>query len=118
MSIGKKIKELRKRKDVSQEELGKMIGAHLTNVSRYERDQQVPSADVIKKLAEVFDVSADYLLFDNANDMATAKVKDKQVLKYLEKIEKLPQEDKDVVYAIIKALEIKNDVSKISKKAG
>ena len=116
MSIGKKIRELRKIKDISQEELGKRIGTHLTNIGRYERDAQIPSADIIKKLAEVFNVSADYLLFEDNRDNISVKVKDEKVIEYLEKIESLPPEDKEVIFTIIDSIVIRNEVNQIGKK--
>ncbi len=57
-------------------------------------------------------------MFDDDGKTATAKIKDKKVLVYFEKLENLPQEDKDVIFAVIDSMVIKHEVSQISKKAG
>ena len=116
MSIGKKIRELRRTKDVSQEELGKIIGAHLTNVSRYERDQQIPSALVIKRIAEAFNISADYLLFDDTDISESEKVRLNKFADYFEKLEDLPEEDKKVILAVIESMVVKNRLLKEQEK--
>ncbi len=118
MSMGSNIKELRKKKKLSQEELGKLIDTHLTNVGRYERDMQTPSADIIKKLAVIFEVSADQLLFDNYSDFPTSKITDKKVAEYMEALDGLPEGDKEIVFGVIEAMVVKNEMGRISKKAG
>ena len=70
MTLGEKIKKLRTEKGISQEELGRLMDVHYTHVSRYERNQSTPSMEALKKLARVFKVSADYLLFDDVEKMA------------------------------------------------
>ena len=50
----------------SQTELGERIGADPAQISRYENGRITPSADAVARLAEVFAVSCDYLLVDDA----------------------------------------------------
>lgn len=60
--IGERIRELRKKKGVTQEELAKIIGVERSSIGKYEGKQQiVPSDDVKIKLAEYFGVTLDYL---------------------------------------------------------
>jgi len=60
--LGKIIKELRKDKGITQEELGKIIGVTTSMVGMYETNARKPSYEVLSKIAEYFDVSTDYLL--------------------------------------------------------
>lgn len=53
MKIGFKIKELRKRIDLSQEKLGEKIGKSKQWVSRVETDNLTPDIDTVFQLAEV-----------------------------------------------------------------
>ncbi len=62
MDIGKRIKELRTEKNISQAELAKAIGASQRAVSYWECGTAEPNASVILALAVYFDVSADYLV--------------------------------------------------------
>lgn len=60
--IGNKIRDLRKEKRISQNELGKSIGVSQTTVTAWETGRAEPASTYIKKLADFFNVSADYLL--------------------------------------------------------
>lgn len=62
MSLGSRIRDLRKEKKMSQEELGKYLNVSKVSVSGYENDTREPSKDAIVKLAQLFGVSTDYLL--------------------------------------------------------
>ena len=62
MLIGEKIKNLRKNKHLTQEELGKLINTDGNTVSRWERDRLGVGSSYIAKLAEVLNTTTDYLL--------------------------------------------------------
>ncbi len=64
MSIGKKIKKYRVEKGITQTQLAEQIGSYQKNISTYEKDEVIPSAEVIKKIADSLEVSLDYLLSD------------------------------------------------------
>lgn len=58
------LKELRKSKKITQEQLAKIIGVERSSIGKYESPSKpvTPSPDIILRLAEYFDVSVDYLL--------------------------------------------------------
>ena len=60
--LGKRIKELRLEKRITQSELSNYLGLTPKMVSFYELEQRFPPQDMIIKLADYFNVSADYLL--------------------------------------------------------
>ena len=61
--IGARIKEARKRIKMTQPELAEKIGVHETTVRRWERDRDNgPSAEILKRIAEALNTTADYLL--------------------------------------------------------
>lgn len=62
MTIGKRISERRRALKISQEELGFGIGTNQTQVSRYERDENNPTGDVLVKIADTLNTTTDYLL--------------------------------------------------------
>lgn len=63
--IGERIKTLRKEHGWSQGELADKAGADARQVSRYENGRITPSLDAAMRLAEAFNVSLDYLTFDD-----------------------------------------------------
>lgn len=67
--FGKILKRLRKESNLTQEQLGKLIGKSKTVISYYELQERCPSPNTIKKLVKVFRVSSDYLLgIDNTEN--------------------------------------------------
>lgn len=60
--IGKRLKELRIRKGLSQEELGSIIGVTKVSICGYENNTRFPSLDNLIKLANTLETTTDYLL--------------------------------------------------------
>jgi len=96
MKVGVRMAELRKKKELSQTDFAKTVGVSREMIGRYERDEVVPSIEVAKKIADALEVSLDYMVGDGMN----AKF-DKQTVKRLEDIERLPNEEKNIVYRMI-----------------
>lgn len=62
MSIADRIRDLRKTKGISQEQLADAIGVSRQAVSKWESEQNIPEIDKIIKLGEYFEVTTDYIL--------------------------------------------------------
>lgn len=60
--IGDRIKEERIIRNITQQELGKLLGVSPSTIGMYEQNRRQPDGDTIVKLSEFFDVSTDYLL--------------------------------------------------------
>lgn len=60
--IGKRIHELRKSNHMTQAFLGRIVDLHGSNISRIEQNIVIPDGIVIRKIADYFHVSCDYLL--------------------------------------------------------
>jgi transcriptional regulator with XRE-family HTH domain len=57
-----KLKALRRARNLTQDELGKILGVDRSTVSQWERGENKPRVDVLIKLASVFKCSVDALL--------------------------------------------------------
>ena len=57
-----RIKTLREKRGLIQEILAAELGITQQTLSRYEKDVTIIKVDVLKKLAEYFNVTTDYLL--------------------------------------------------------
>ena len=67
--IGERLKQLRIKKGLKQQELADMFGLSSGTISFYESEQRKPDIDFIVAVAKYFDVSTDYLLgLTNATD--------------------------------------------------
>lgn len=60
--------ELRKKNGMSQEELADKIGVSQKSISKYEKQDVRPSWEALLNIADLFDVSTDYLLGRISND--------------------------------------------------
>lgn len=62
MDLGDNMMLIRKKKGLSQADLGRMIGTSGDVIGRYERGDITPSIDVVSKIADALEVSVDYLI--------------------------------------------------------
>lgn len=74
MNFSQKLKELRKSKNITQEELAKAIGAERSSVGKYETGS-IPSIEKLTKIAQFFDVSTSELLDNITMSYAKTPVK-------------------------------------------
>ena len=61
-AFAKAIKELMKEHNLTREQLGKILGVARQTVSQYATGQSTPDVDIIYRIKEKFNVSADYIL--------------------------------------------------------
>jgi transcriptional regulator with XRE-family HTH domain len=106
--IGERLKALRQERGWSQEELANKIsaaGAH--QISRYENGKITPATETVVRLAEVFDVSIDYLLVDDA-PRRPLHVPDRGLADRLSvELTGLPDNERDSVLLFVEALQAK-----------
>ena len=62
MDFSKRLKNLRTERDISQEDLARLLNISRTSVTNYELGRNEASAQVLNKLATIFNCSIDYLL--------------------------------------------------------
>ena len=72
MTFGNKLKNLREEMDLTQTQVAELIPMNQSNYSKIERDQQEPDLQQLKRISEIFGVSADFLL-DIKNDEKIAR---------------------------------------------
>nr|WP_302170112.1 helix-turn-helix transcriptional regulator [uncultured Romboutsia sp.] len=61
-TFGKRFKEARKEKRLTQEQLADKFHLKKSSISRYENDKQMPEVNLLKEFADFFGVTVDYLL--------------------------------------------------------
>lgn len=68
MSLGNKLAEARKRQNLTQEQLAEKLDVTRQAVSRWESDAAYPETDKIVRMAQILEVSCDYLLQDGVDE--------------------------------------------------
>ncbi|WP_081728116.1 helix-turn-helix domain-containing protein [Halalkalibacter hemicellulosilyticus] len=110
--FGKRLKKLRERTGTNQETVGKAIGISRARYSHYENNHVEPDIELIRKLADHFKVSTDYLL-GRTNDITSPdneleKIKNKIATEFpdidlmFNDLESMTAEDLKEVYEYIK----------------
>jgi len=97
MTLGEQITQLRKKKGLSQADLGKAIGTSGDIIGRYERDEVKPSIEVVIKMADTLEVSLDYLVGKTSVEI------DNKTLKRIQDIQKLNEQDKLHIFELLDA---------------
>jgi len=94
--IGNKITELRKQKGWSQSELAKQIDASREAIGKNERNEAVPSVETAKNIADIFNVTLDYLVGDVLRPSF-----DKRIIERLQDFELLSEKDREHLFALL-----------------
>ncbi|MEO7044792.1 MAG: helix-turn-helix transcriptional regulator [Ferruginibacter sp.] len=104
--------EARKKKGISQQDLGKAAKVHFSNVGKYERGEAVPASDILNRIAKALEVSTDYLLNGTLNDKSADAITDEELLLQFRKVEQLPTNKKKLIKEFLDAFIFKNDLQK------
>lgn len=108
MTLGERLKRLRQEKNWTQAELADQLKIHQKQLSGYERDVHVPSTEVLMKIADLFNVSLDYLAFDKASENKRFQLGDRDLMVKFEEIDKLSEKDKTTIKAILDTFILKH----------
>ncbi|MEW6585883.1 MAG: helix-turn-helix transcriptional regulator [Nitrospirota bacterium] len=108
MVLHSRIKQLRLERNWKQAELAEKLGIRQKQISSYERGTTNPSTEVLIKLAEVFNVSLDYLAFEGNGQRAKIEVKDKEFLQYFETIDNYEEQERKLAKEFLNLLVMKH----------
>lgn len=129
-NFSNRLKELRAEKEITGEELGKKFNVSKTAVSYWESGRNFPGEETIRKLADFFQVSVDYLLgnsdvrnpYENHQRISESIKDDKELLEFWEVLKEredlqllfkqtkqMTEKDIRQIIKIIKAIEDEED---------
>lgn len=80
MGIGNKIMELRKKKNLSQEELAEKVGVTRQTISKWELGETSPDIKQSKELSKIFNISLDELVGNDIKDVLLEKTSNTEKL--------------------------------------
>lgn len=98
MTLGQQITALRKKKGISQADLGKRVETSGDIIGRYERDEVKPSIEVVIRMADTLEVSLDFLVGKTDLEL------DSSTLNRIREVTALPDEDRKQVFMVVDAL--------------
>ncbi len=74
MTLGPKLKEIRKRFGLSQEQLAEIMNISRQAITKWENDGGLPDINNLQELSKIFGITVDYLLNDK-NVLPTLSMK-------------------------------------------
>jgi transcriptional regulator with XRE-family HTH domain len=98
-AIGKKLRQLRDRRGLTQTEIAKQLGVDQSLVSAYERGAVRLHGAIIAAFAKVLHTSADEILC--LKDVPNGDFRDRRFIRRLERIEHLPKRSKQALLKTI-----------------
>ncbi len=69
--FGLRLRELREKQKLSQEQLGRRVGRSKSVISSYENNLKLPPLSILTDFAAIFNVSLDYLVGIDKNEMVS-----------------------------------------------
>ena len=114
MTMGERIKQLRKEKGMTQTDLAMTLNVTKGTVSTWETNSRVPGFETMNALSDLFQKSLDYIMgrsddatpttqnIDDQEDLALSQV-EADLTEYALKYARLDQYGRDAVEAIIRA---------------
>lgn len=104
-----RLKELRKSRHLTQEELGEIMSVTQQNISKYENEDYEIPIDVLVKASRFFNVSIEYLLgvSEIKRDIAGQVIVNRAIDEYYDLVEtfkSLHDEDQELAWAIIEKM--------------
>ena len=102
--IGKRIRELRKAKNLTQEQVASLISVSDNHVSKIETGNSSISLNVFINIAKVFDVSLDYLMFGTLNK---GEIVNDAIIRAI--LDDFTEEQKDLIVYLLKGIQLYSD---------
>ena len=105
---GQKIRDLRIENKLKQEDLAKMLNISQSTIAKYEKEQLEPNITILKKLADIFLCSIDYLVGRESEDamiiIDSASMQSEKELALIKSFRKLPMEKQEKATGYIEGL--------------
>lgn len=80
MNLGKKIAELRKKNNLSQEDLAEKVDVARQTISKWEIGDTTPDINQVKIISKIFNISIDELVDNDINNVIVEKVSNTEKL--------------------------------------
>jgi len=107
-AFGKRLKDLRKEKGWTQKELANRLEIRYSHLNKYENGMHAPPLEKLIQLAELFDVSLDFLVM--GLPMEDSPIRNESLHKRFKTLETFDDEDKQTVIKVIDAIIAKRQV--------
>jgi transcriptional regulator with XRE-family HTH domain len=109
MSFSKRFIQLRKKNQLTQQQMANQVGIHITQVKRYEAGQAQPSVEQLKKIATAFNTTTDWLVFEEGERDLPNTLQ----LKF-EAVSQMSTDDQNTIQSMIDGMILKHTASQLT----
>ena len=112
LKLPDKIKFLRKKNNLTQAKLSDLLEIERRQIYRYEIGEAKPSVENLKKLADIFKVTTDFLLDDSDESLIHGenKFNDKELFMYFQEVDKMDVKTRNAIKLILRKVVLSKDV--------
>lgn len=110
MSFPDRFIRLRKDNNLTQQQMADKIGMHITQIKRYEAAQAQPSLEVLKKIALAFNITTDWLIFEEGE----RELPNTLLMKF-EAVSQMSNEDQRTIQSLIDGMILKHQARQLSQ---
>lgn len=111
MSFGERLKEIRKKRGYTQDELAKLLNKSIPQYRKYESGDSLPPLNTVITLAETLNITTDELIIDPEKRKPIAEEEN-----FIKSIKKLDNHQKEILKEITEALLIHQSNQKFFKE--
>jgi transcriptional regulator with XRE-family HTH domain len=109
-SFSGRLRKLRERRGLSQQELADMVGIHLSQLGRLERGVSTPSAETVLALAHALRATTDALLRGDHTGVQELAIGNVRLFERFRALETLDRDEQETAIKLIDALVAKQKV--------
>jgi transcriptional regulator with XRE-family HTH domain len=114
--LGVRLRQVREKRGLTQEDLARAIGSDWMRVSRYERGVNLPAADKLVALAAALRVSTDFLLRGDRTGEEPVEFSDIRLYERFRALDQLPRPEHEAVLHIVDAVLAKNEFARFAER--
>lgn len=111
MGFPERVEQLRKKKELTQQELADQVGVKVLQIRRYENGSSQPTLEVIKHLAVALGVTSDTLIFGEGE-----RGPDESLRLQFEVLSQFDEEDKQVAQEVLEGLILKHQAKQSTQR--
>lgn len=100
-AFGRRLRDIRERRDLSQKQLAELLSTDVMQISRYERGIGLPSLETCVQLVAILKVSTDELLLGREGSGEELPISDVRLLDKFQRLQELGKRDREAVIILI-----------------
>jgi transcriptional regulator with XRE-family HTH domain len=102
--FGTRLRALREKRGLSQQELADIIGIHLSQLSRLEREASFPTAETVLSLARALHATTDALLLGDRSGEERIKLHNVRLFERFRALDSAARDEQETAIKLIDAL--------------